>query len=100
VLLPHNHPFRAFSPTPIFFAIVAEIHVVFQLSNQIRRLLARHPLYLREIRLAADDDSDKPDRFFRVIKFLLDETLATSLGLSVGVTSLPGRRRARYGYEV
>ena len=30
---------------------------------------------------------DKPDRFFRVIKFWMDETMGASLGLGIGVPS-------------
>jgi hypothetical protein len=46
---------------------------------------------------------DKPDRFFRVIKFWMDETMGASLGLGIGVPSyqvedgLPRRRLAGGG---
>jgi hypothetical protein len=37
----------------------------------------------------------KPDRFFTVIKFWIDETLGASLALGTGVPSYPSRRRGR-----
>ena len=39
--------------------------------------------------------ADKPDRFFRVIKFWMDETSETALALRAGVLSLASRRRGQ-----
>jgi hypothetical protein len=38
---------------------------------------------------------DKPDRFFTVSKFWMDETSGIALGLMTGVPSCPSRRRGR-----
>jgi hypothetical protein len=38
---------------------------------------------------------DKPDRFFTVVKFWLDETSGLALALQTGVPSYPSRRRGR-----
>jgi len=38
---------------------------------------------------------DKPDRFFTVIKFWMDETSGIALELKTGVPSYPSRRRGR-----
>ncbi len=38
---------------------------------------------------------DKPDRFFTVFKFWLDETSGVALALKTGVTSYPSRRQGR-----
>jgi hypothetical protein len=38
---------------------------------------------------------DKPDRFFTVIKFRMDETSSVALALKTGVPSYPSRRRGR-----
>jgi hypothetical protein len=39
--------------------------------------------------------ADKPDRFFRVIKFWMDETSGVALALRGGVPTYPSRRRGR-----
>jgi hypothetical protein len=38
---------------------------------------------------------DKPDRFFTVIKFWVDETSCVALELKTGVPTYPSRRRGR-----
>jgi hypothetical protein len=38
---------------------------------------------------------DKPDRFFTVIKFWMDETSGVALALQTGVPTYPSRRRGR-----
>jgi hypothetical protein len=38
---------------------------------------------------------DKPDRFFTVIKFWMDETSGVALALKTGVPTYEGRRRGR-----
>jgi hypothetical protein len=38
---------------------------------------------------------DKPDRFFTLIKFWMDETSGVALELKTGVPSYPSRRRGR-----
>jgi hypothetical protein len=42
--------------------------------------------------LVADD---KPDRFFTVIKFWMDEASGVALALKTGVPTYPSRRRGR-----
>jgi hypothetical protein len=39
--------------------------------------------------------NDKPDRFFTVIKFWMDETSGVALALQTSVPSYPSRRRGR-----
>jgi hypothetical protein len=38
---------------------------------------------------------DKPERFFTIIKFWMDETSGIALALKTGVPTYPSRRRGR-----
>ena len=74
----------------------APFHCALDNLSQITALMASL-LMLKEALLATTRltlfSNDKPDRFFTVIKFWMDETSGVALALKTAVPTYPSRRR-------